>query len=265
MSAMRIPSRRPKIVRRCLTAAVACCLFAGTLAQPATSFANDIEKAQALYAEGVEAIRDDRPADGARLFRQSYALAPKPELLYNEAVAWARAGEIERALEIAQGTEIEGLPDSLKVRNEARISGWHSTLLARRSNHTVANERAERAIAAAQPQIQMAATPPPTAPEEGWKTGQIVGLSVTAVGAGALIGAGITEVLLQSKLDEADTAASKGAASTHRAAIDDALTLQQVERVLLISGAVLVVGGLITWLVWPDAEDSAPQALTWRF
>lgn len=228
-------------------------LFAVFLAAPGYAQETDaeaVEEARALYVQAVEAVKSDRPAEAADLFRQSWLLIKKPELLYNEAVARARAGQITRAAEVAEEASQLELPPELQPKNEARLLAWRLRLKTETLGSERSRELARRAIVAArEPVLQASEKSVPEVRESGLSTGEIVGISLGAGGIAALIAAGFVDLALSSQLEDVEKAAEAKAERTYATRVEQAENLQLAERVLLVSGGAMIVTGLVVWLL----------------
>lgn len=70
-----------------------------------------MEEARALFRQGVELSRQERWGEALEFFRRSYALAPRPNTLFNMAGIYVRLGRGTDAVEAYQGFLASAPPD----------------------------------------------------------------------------------------------------------------------------------------------------------
>ena len=76
---------------------------------------------------------------------------------------------------------------------------------------------------------------------------------MVGLGAAGLIGSGVTAILLDDRLEDAERATMDGSPQALSQAKDDAATLQTVGKITLFGGAGLLLGGIATLLLSPQA------------
>ncbi|MCS6913526.1 MAG: tetratricopeptide repeat protein [Myxococcales bacterium] len=95
------------------------CVGVGLAAQPQASTADStVEAARALFERGEKHFQAGRFLEAAADFEAAYKLTPRPDLLYDAAQAYERAGDPARAVEMYQAylRSGESLPDEPRVR-----------------------------------------------------------------------------------------------------------------------------------------------------
>lgn len=134
----------------CLSVVLALGLLAGSDARGApgevrvdagSTAIGRFQRQAALRAEGETAYQAKRYRDAAELYRRAAAGAPGPEGdLYNEACAWALAGDADPAFAAVQAAAAGGLADVTLVESDADLASlksdprWPGTLAAVQGN-----------------------------------------------------------------------------------------------------------------------------------
>ena len=100
--------------------ALLCCL-ALALAEPPPDAA--AARARAVYEEATTLYKAGRFTEAADRFEAAYALLPSPRLLYNQALAWEKAGRLERA-----AVAVSRYVPLAEAKDRAEAQKWLGTL-----------------------------------------------------------------------------------------------------------------------------------------
>ena len=75
------------------------------------AYADEMQKAKRVYSEAAQAFGDQNFEKAAKLFKESYNLSGKPEILFNLALTQEKLGQTDRAIAYYQ-LYLEELPDA---------------------------------------------------------------------------------------------------------------------------------------------------------
>lgn len=216
------------------------------------------EEARAEFEKGLEALRNDRWPEAERHFRRSLELVPRPSTTYDLAYVLFRQGRPKESLALLEALERDRSPEAEHYREFA------AKLLPQvRADLEPDHPR----VAPAAPVTVPPVVPPPPASSDGSSVAPWV---VAGTGGALLIAGAVTGALALA----ADHELKQGCPDNHdcnpslEPTRDRALLLGTTTDVLLITGGVLVAGGL-TWhflLPSPGARhDAAFLSVTGRY
>jgi hypothetical protein len=256
-------------------AGLTCLAWGGAAFAQAPSQA-DVEKAEQRYLEAVDAFKAGDARHAAELFHESWELAPKPELLYNEAFAWARSGDVKRAREVALDAARSDLPDSMRVKNLARLHAWSTRLQGEATSEQIARavEQAassppavadSRTSTAAQPDTETGVSESVSPSVERHSTGRVIGVVLGATGLVGLGVAGYSSWTVRQIGDQLDEHSRDDDLAAYRSDLARGERFQTIGLVSLVSGAALVGTGLVVWLASGRSERSDAQAIRFTF
>ena len=212
-------------------------LFA-LLISPRTAGAQD--DAQQLYEEALAAYEAEDWETAAEKFEAAYAIAPRPILVYNIAVAHGRNGDHSTALKYAELAALQGLESPQAEKNAARMLAWSAT---------------ERALGF-EPVVAEEVTPPQSVTaKRGWK---IAGVGLLGLGAAAAAVTVVMELQLQDPVSDYES--TTDAATANAILFDEIRPRQRVARIfsaVAIGAGVLGVAALIYGFVPKRDAQSA--------
>lgn len=222
-------------------------------AQDATAEA----RAKELYENGAALYEEGRYEEAILAWEEAYRLSSRPVLLFNIANAYERLGRYDEAI------------DALS-RYRAFAKAEERESLDRRMQNLERRRDEARAAAAAAAVTTPTPTPTPTPAPAATKTGPsplpfvIMGAGVASVGVGAVFGARS----LSAGAEAEALCVGEGllCPSEAQPALESAKRSALIADVSLITGAVLVAGGLGLWMFSVQGEavslSATPRSLT---
>lgn len=207
---------------------------------------SNVERAERLYQDALEAFKENDYSRAATFFHASWELVPKPELLYNEAVAWARHGDVTRALEAGIAAAAEELPDGMRVKNSARVAAWSAVTNA-------------KAAVVARPAVVVREVESVPAELKDPGPSSPAGIVVMSTGVAALAAWGLLELLLAGAVNDMRDAAAFGDRAGYDSALSRAEDIQVGARAVAVSGIVLTLAGATIVLMTTPRGDAALQ------
>ncbi len=231
----------------------------GAVARAQSPEPEDVERAEESYLEAVEAFKSGEARRAAELFHESWELMPKPELLYNEAIAWADAGEVRRAHQTALAAAEAELPPKMRVRNEARIRAWSLRFTAEDTSATVAarpaeTEESETTEPTPEPTPEAAAVEATRPQSREGSGGKVAGIALGVAGLAGLATSGV----MAWQVDRTGQLLDRAARARDRSAYDHYLQrgerLQTVGIASLAAGGALLGTGVVVWLISGSTE-----------
>ncbi len=221
----------------------------------------DVLEAEATYQAAVKAFGRGDAVEAATLFRASYDLVAKPELLYNEAYALAIAGDLPAAKRVAIEALDGGLPTAMDAKTRARLDAWDFAETARAVAATPAALAPPRV--ASSDSLGLSGEGPVAPEPHAARLFSYVAVGAGVVGLGAAL---VLETQIGSIGDDMDAAAAARDEQAYASALRRGQRLQTIGRAAWIAGGTLIVTGIVVWLVSRTrATTSNHDQLTLRF
>lgn len=196
-----------------------------------------------LAAQAEEAFLDGRFEDAIALLEQAYAADQNPNMLYNIARVHEERGDLEAALSFYRRFVVAADVD-IAYRREAQLSA--ESIEQTLAERTAAQAAKARQAEVARAQEEQALLRPPPFPTTSPM--RPLGFALAGVGGATVLGGvavGLVAMAKQRQFDEAQTLADR------RALGASARDLATAADALYISGAVLIVTGVVTAFVSP--------------
>jgi hypothetical protein len=224
-----------------------------TWAWASTAAADEASPATAVYQRGVAAYGAHDYEAAVTLFKDAYALDPRPEVLFAWAQAERLSGDCESAIALYKKF-LDGNPPPVQAE-AAKIPLERCE----RSLPPKVVESPPPAPAPPQPPPAIVAAPPPPPPPAPRRFYQDA-LGDTLVGAG-VVAAAVGVGLLASAGSPDGAATWEEFQSRH----DSAVARTRAGAIVAGVGAALVVGGVTRWVIWSGGGGETGVAVAGRF
>jgi tetratricopeptide (TPR) repeat protein len=224
----------------------------------------DDERAKAHFQVGKSLYDSGRFSEAAEEWEKAYDLSGRAELLYNIYVAHRDATEMQAAIAALQryleGAEIE---PARRINLEARLRAMQSAQAEAGAPQAVVEPEP-----ASEPEPEPEPAPAPDAALRGSSddatVSPIISYGLIGLGGSMVVGAVVTGILAQGKIDDVESACPNEACPFDfdlDGTRNDAQTLALVTDVLWIGGAIAAGAGVTLLLLEPE-EQQAPAAPT---
>jgi hypothetical protein len=231
--------------KRVLITSVLLLLTAATSPASAAAEEDVVVDAASERAESLAALARDELGRGdtqkaIQLYNEAYAAAPAAILLFNIAAVHDQTLKAGEALTF--------------YRRAVSAGDLDPALVARANERIAALEKAEAPI--------ILKPMPKSAEDRGWHPLRIAGVVSAGTGVVALGVTGILAAIAKSKDSDAESFCDGDRCTNPRALelTDDARGLASAATVMFVTGAVLVAGGVVLWLVAPPSSSTKTQA-----
>jgi tetratricopeptide (TPR) repeat protein len=251
------------VSRWTLRLAYACCFVALIVALPGSSVAqeaSDEKRAAELFEKGADYFLQDEYEKALDAFERAYDHHANPMILFNAAVAHARLGDYESALDVARRAQQSELPEQAATKNRARIAAWDRMLRSRvRAGRIDEHAGRTRGPTGGPDGVQ---TPPesiPPQPSRGLSAVGWSGIGFSTVGLGLLGYTTYVEWSLEQDIEEYREAANENYSGRFSEKRETIRERQGRGRIALYAGlgAAAVGTGLLVW-EWTSSSGREP-------
>lgn len=200
------------------------------LLSAASATAQDFEKVQQHYDQGVMLYNQQQYDAAIGEFQKGYALYPDPVLLYNISMAHGKLGRTDQSLAVAELADSTGLEDPDKTQNLARIAALKQNLSARNIATSLLLSRKDNPN-----------TEDTWLDKTDWKFWS--GAGAVGLGLGSLIVGGVIDSGISDTIEAYEAAAQAGETSTYVRLRNNINDDQAAALGLYVFGGLLVAGG----------------------